>query len=201
MQIPDFITHYHYPDRKPFQNIMDLSEEERVPVVTELNKRYQRAECQREFPEWYFEQRRKAEERLRQVLISKGGKPERTSPHYFVLGRSPRLEQIYNYNFGSISFRLPPGYDNIYFSLGDSLWTFTDPVEVEKHWENQWFQGVLYTYNEVCEVLRELRIDLEDQSALERHNIGFVEAQIWSDSDLEKLVEYNNQIRLNGNAA
>jgi hypothetical protein len=192
IEVPTFITHYHYPDKEPFQNLMNVEKSERTRIARELNERYKRGETQRAFPDWYFIQREKAEKRLRETYIDRGGAPELKVPYYFMLGRSEKFEQIYNGNFNQIMLTIPTDFPNLYFSIGDSLWTFAKSEQSTQHWENQWFQGKLYNYLETVEILNQLDIDPSCQHSLREKKVGFVEALIWSDMDLQKLLEYNN---------
>ncbi|TND05127.1 MAG: hypothetical protein FD123_3747 [Bacteroidetes bacterium] len=182
MNIPGFITHYHYPDKKPFLNLGDLPEEERAPVIEELNAREARAETQRGFPGWYMSQRIAAEEKMHGLFIAKGGKPERKSPHYFTLGDSPMLEMIYKNNFRKVTLPVT-GFDDseLCFSLGDSLWTMADSQKPGFSWTNRWFEGQLYTYDEAAAILRELKVDPGNMDSLKAHRLIYVEALLWSD--------------------
>jgi hypothetical protein len=194
IEVPKFITHYHYPDKQPFQNLMSVEENERMKIANELNERYERGETQRAFPYWYFIQREKAEQRLRESYIERGGKPELAVPYYFMLGHSEKFEQIYKGNFKKIKLSIPADFPNLHFSIGDSLWTFAKSEQPNQHWENQWFQGKLYNYNETVDILKKLEIDPSCQHSLREKKVGFVEALIWSDKDLQELLEYNKHV-------
>lgn len=185
LEVPTFITHYHYPDKAPFLNLSDLPEEERNAIVKELNQRAQRGESQRTFPDWYFVQRREAEKKLRELYIQKGGQPKRNAPHYFVLGKSPIWEDIHQ-NFKFLQFNISEIETELYFSIGDSLWTMAQSQNPDQKWENKWYQGKLYDYQETCEILNELKVDLLSTADLKRTNIAFVETFLWSD---EKFIE------------
>ena len=87
-QIPDFVTHYHLPGTRPFLNLSDLTVEELPPVLLALDKRRQAGEHQRVFGRRYMELRLRSEARLLELFRLAGGSPERTAPHYFVLGES-----------------------------------------------------------------------------------------------------------------
>lgn len=189
MMLPDHITHYHYPDKKPFLNICDLSAEELKAVVSELNERHRKGETKRAFPDWYFLQRREAELKLQQLFREKGGNPQRSSPHYFVLGKSPLLEWIYNHNFMTVEIPLKEIRSELYFSLGDSLWTMAESQNPEQQWQNKWYQGHLYNYSETMEIIKEIQLDLGDESSLKKNAIAFVETFIWSDHELHTLLK------------
>lgn len=83
MTIPNHITHYYLPDKKPFLNLSDLSDEEMKPIIANMEQRRLNGKIKRVFPEWYFSQRKEAEKNLLKAYIEKGGKPERNAPHYF----------------------------------------------------------------------------------------------------------------------
>ena len=99
---PEFVTHYHLSDKKPFLNLSDLEGEELQQVVDDLErKREESSEFNRVYGGRYMELRKKTEEKLRTLFIEGGGIPQRTSPHYFVLGESfwfkylcPNTEEI-----------------------------------------------------------------------------------------------------------
>lgn len=86
--MPRFVTHYYLPSRGPFQNLSDLSDDEALDVMRELNRARRSGEHHRLFGRTYLRMRREAERRLREAFVAKGGRPVRTTPHYFVLGES-----------------------------------------------------------------------------------------------------------------
>jgi hypothetical protein len=57
--------------------------------MRELIEERRRGLQHRPFGRKYLEMRHAAEERLREMFVASGGRPERSSPHYFVLGESP----------------------------------------------------------------------------------------------------------------
>jgi hypothetical protein len=86
--IPEVVTHYHLPDRRPFLNLSDLDEAESTEVMAELIVQRREGRQHRRFGATYMAMRRATEARLRASFISLGGRPERLVPHYFVLGKS-----------------------------------------------------------------------------------------------------------------
>lgn len=86
--IPDFVSHYYLPGTRPFLNLSELSAEERPGVLLALDKRRVAGEHKRVFGSRYMDLRRRAEARLLELFEQAGGRPERTAPHYFVLGES-----------------------------------------------------------------------------------------------------------------
>ncbi|KQZ68582.1 hypothetical protein ASD66_14895 [Nocardioides sp. Root151] len=90
--IPDYVTHYHLPDREPFLNLSELDEPALADVLTELAAV---PGSERRFGPRYMALRRATEERLWARFVERGGRPERLSPHYFVLGESAWFRGLY----------------------------------------------------------------------------------------------------------
>ncbi len=187
MNIPNEIIHYYLPDKKPFLNLSDLTEEQRKPIVDELEERRLAGKMKRGFPDWYFPQRKEAESNLLQAFLQKGGQPERKAPHYFTLGRSKGIEFGYGNNFKTVNIPIDMVKDEAYFSIGDTLWTFSKSYTPEINYENSWFQGKLYNYTELVKILNEIQLDVEDNQSLAKHKVACVEGLLWSDNLLVKL--------------
>lgn len=185
MALPDFITHYHYPDKKPFLNLSDLPEEERAHIIAELNSREAAGHTLRAFPDWYMPQRLDAEQRLRTLHTERFGTPARSAPHYFTLGRSPVLEWIYKEQYKTVQIPVNTFSEHeLSFCINDSLWTMAASRKPGTSWNNRWFEGRLYTYHEVCDVLRELGVDVENRESLHSHKLSFIEGLVWTDKPL-----------------
>lgn len=158
-------------------------------MVAKLNERKESGGSNRGFPTWYFEQRKEAESNLRQAFINKGGNPERTSPHYFTLGRSIGYEWIYKNNFKTVEIPIDLVENDLYFSIGDTLWAFAKSRNPEVDWKNKWYQGKLFSYKETVELVKELNVDLESHGSINRHQIFCIETFIWSDDELNSLLK------------
>ncbi|WP_234033015.1 hypothetical protein [Erythrobacter rubeus] len=90
------ITHYHSQTDLPFQNLSELGGDELVQVLERLNRRKaDNPSFRRVFGKRYMDLRRKTEAKLRDLFIARGGKPERQSPHYFVLGECAWFSGLY----------------------------------------------------------------------------------------------------------
>jgi hypothetical protein len=88
-ELPGFVTHYHLPGRRPFLSLSDLGDAELAAVLAGLAALRQAGKQHRPFGPRYMELRRRTEARLRELFVVAGGRPERSWPHYFVLGDSP----------------------------------------------------------------------------------------------------------------
>src|SRR3954471_1530462 len=88
VDLPNFVTHYHLADRPPFLNLCDLTDDELDAVLADLGRLRRTGRHHRPFGRQYMEIRRATEARLRAGFVAAGGRPERRSPHYFVLGES-----------------------------------------------------------------------------------------------------------------
>jgi len=87
--IPDFVTHYYLANRGPFLNLSELDEPTLMEVMVELIRQRNESRQHRLFGRTYIAMRRLVEARLYQLFAQAGGRPERKSPHYFILGESP----------------------------------------------------------------------------------------------------------------
>ena len=86
--VPDYVTHYYVAGRPPFLNVSDLADIEWEAIRQELDADRLTGRSSRVFGRRYLELRRATEAKLRELFVVAGGKPERISPHYFVLGSS-----------------------------------------------------------------------------------------------------------------
>ncbi len=82
--IPDFITHYYVG--RPFRSLTELAQEDCWRVLEEMGP--QESLPRRLRSDFYFAQRRRYEQLMRQQFIAKGGQPSRRVPHYAILGES-----------------------------------------------------------------------------------------------------------------
>ncbi|SHM62040.1 hypothetical protein [Roseibium suaedae] len=96
MIVPSHITHYYSRAQGPLRNLSDLSEAQAADVIADLaQRRLEDPAFKRVFGRTYMELRRRTEDRLRALFVSGGGKPERSSPHYFVLGSCDWFAGLY----------------------------------------------------------------------------------------------------------
>jgi len=96
MTLPDNITHYYSCLDRPFRNLSDLTAGELALVLEKLNERKAKNPAfKRVFGKRYMDFRRRTEAKLRGLFQARGGKPEKQSPHYFVLGDCEWFSGLY----------------------------------------------------------------------------------------------------------
>lgn len=93
--VPAFVTHYHRAERPPFLNLSDLAEEQLTTVLAQLAGPDERALSARRFGPRYMALRNATEIRVRELFVAAGGRPERSTPHYFCLGASAWFAGLY----------------------------------------------------------------------------------------------------------
>lgn len=82
--IPDFVTHYYA--EQPFRTLTELTEEACQAALASMGP--PETLPRRLRSEFYFQERRRYEERMREQFLAKGGRPQRKVPHYAILGES-----------------------------------------------------------------------------------------------------------------
>ncbi|MGD1887370.1 MAG: hypothetical protein ACFB01_09675 [Cohaesibacteraceae bacterium] len=96
MIIPSKILHYYSRSDYPFSNLCDLEPDALASVLDMLNRRkVEQPGFKRVFGSAYMEFRRRTEAKMRKLFVQRGGKPERMSPHYFILGDCPWFAGLY----------------------------------------------------------------------------------------------------------
>ena len=171
---PDFISHYHLPDRPPFLSLSDLEGGIDNQIFQDMLNRHKWDETyNRRFGLNYLETRVSVENKLRDLFIRRGGKPKRRYPIYFVLGESKWFQHlntehkviripISELSNKSVSVTFPDSYmamtnskmlyyEKVYFisEIQDFLSEYGLPKdEVPKTYENYW-KGDFERYYEV----------------------------------------------------
>lgn len=186
--VPDFLTHYYDSERSPFLNLISADDSVRERIISDLNSLHASGRSNRAFPGWYMSQRRKAEDKIKELFIQKGGTAELNAPYYFTLGESDRWVNTYFDRTRSVKVKLIEDHPEVLYSIGDSVWCFAESEDPTQSWTNQWFQGKLYTRKEVNDILESLNIDLNVPGSLTGKRIGYIEAFVWSDRVLKELL-------------
>ena len=178
--------------RPPFLNLSDLGEDELASVIADLGREHVEGRSQRTFERRYMDLRRQTEARLRELFTGRGGKMQRSSPHYLVLGTSGWFQA------------LSPTMRSVAIDLADlpaasTSITYPDSVvamrcgvdfglpDIEKPYHDQ-----VYLLGELPDLIA--RYGLPDDQADEdysgyefREFEKFVEIQVWNDDVLDQV--------------
>jgi hypothetical protein len=137
LNTPRFITHDYLPETGPLRSLSDLPLGADDSIFESFLTRHKcEPTCRRRFGREYLRYRREVEDRLRELFISRGGKPKRKHPFYFILGDSPWFKGL---NDGHLELRI-----NI-SALSPELTSVTYPdsfialTQTEKPYHNQVF--------------------------------------------------------------
>ncbi len=184
--IPTFLTHYHRPDRRPFLNLSELDEATLEQVLGELNTTSHSGESERRFGPRYMQLRHETEAVLRDRFTERGGRPERMSPHYFVLGESEWFDGLYR---DAVAIQLPLAGINseqISFTYPDSMTSmglsqdFGIPVTPRPHHGNVCRIEELPAVIRMHGYPRPRRPDSYDRHQFMEFE-HYIEVQLWSD--------------------
>ena len=191
--LPDFATHYYFGGRRPFQTLSDLDEEHLAQVLCELEDARRAGAHSRVFGGRYMQLRRLTERRLYELFVAQGGRPQRQTPHYFILGTSRWYQGLAR---DMREVRLP------LTSLPGSATSFTYPDSFTAMAFGPQF-GLPYEprpYHERVFRLRDLRsiVDRYGMPADEPNPVydgyerrpfeKYVELQLWSDAPIASLL-------------
>jgi hypothetical protein len=91
---PDFVSRYYLADRRPLLNLSELDDASIAAIDREMAALRAAGRQFRPFGPRYMQWRRLTERRMRELFVDRGGRPERTAPHYFVLGGSRWFEGL-----------------------------------------------------------------------------------------------------------
>lgn len=173
------LTHYYLPDRKPFLNLSGLEENELKLVLDDLREKNRRGESQRVFMDWYVEDRKESERKLRELFIRKGGRPEKLFPHYFVLGKS-NIQKSLAKNTRELEIplnQIPAEF--ISFTYPDSMASFDLLNEPENKMP---YHGELFLLEEILNVIQQYGMPADEIGFTSRYGYPkYIEAQLWSD--------------------
>ena len=188
MQIPDVVTHYHRADRAPFLSLCDLETADAAGVMAELPT----AGSRRRFGPRYLPLRHQTEHRLRTLFVGRGGRPERTSPHYFVLGASAWFAGLYD---DPRTVELPLSTlprDQVSITLPDSITAMELGVPMGVAPAHPEHAGRVYLVDELSEALARHDPRAGEAPDYEGHQRAdldvYVEVQLWSDAPLRRWV-------------
>ncbi len=176
MPIPDFATYYYLADSRPFSN---LSAPELDSALASTHD-----------PRTSVALRQLAEERLRRYYAAIGGQPERTTPHYFCLGRCAWFRSLAPdvREFAVPLSDLPP--DQTTFTYPDSLVATAAVAEFGLPYDPRPYHGRLYHLDDLDRAVAQYGLPADDHTAgytgyHRRPFEHYVELQVWTDSGLQ----------------
>ena len=135
--------------------------------------------------ERYLPRRRELEGIVREQFIEKGGKPEKESPHYFVIGECPWLTTWYEQ---ADYIKIPINefdLQTVSFTYGDTFPTFSPNVT-----DGMEYRNTVYTHEEVLKIIEKYGMPQDKWDKPVFAQPCYVEAQVWSD---EPVLRYKKE--------
>ncbi len=185
--VPQFVTHYCLPDRRPFLNLSDVDDAEAYQVMRELLRMRAQGLQSRSFGRVYLPWRRATEALMGKLFVERGGEQLRRAPHYFVLGESRWYAGLAR---DMQLVTLPPDLlspKHTSFTLVDSFNAMgLGPQFGQAHVPDR-HQAQVYRFDELAEVVSRHGLPRDEPPAdgyegYERRPVNqFIEVQLWCD--------------------
>jgi hypothetical protein len=199
-EVPDFVTHYYRRTRRPFLNLSDLTDDEAIEVMRELIDERRHGLQHRPFGRKYLDMRRATEDRLREMFVAAGGRPERSSPHYFVLGESPWFRGLAT-DMAELRIAvasLPE--DQTTVTWADSFGVTLVTRDFGLNYRPRPYHGKLYRLSDIPALVARYglyMVDADDYQGLAEGlpttaSEPFVEVQLWSDEPTRPFLGTDN---------
>ena len=169
-----FLYHYFEKSKKPFLSLSALALEEAAEIQNRLISENKTFAAQRN--EGYLSRRRELEKIVRSLFIEKGGKPEKETPHYFVIGECPWLATWYEQ---SDYVKIPVSefdLQTVSFTYGDTFPTFSPNVS-----DGMEYRNTVYTYEQILLIIEKYGMPQDKWDKPVFAQPCYVEAQVWSD--------------------
>lgn len=173
--LPDVLTHYYDATCGPFRSLTALAPDEADRVQAQIHTREHAFASQR--PPGYLAVRRELEQRIRQLFVAQGGCPERTTPHYFIVGSCAWLLTWYEHA-ASVSIPIAV-FDPATVSL-----TYGDSFPAMRFQDGKPWRGQVYTLNDLPELVGRFGLPQTWNPDGSRGPDRYIEAQVWSDTPL-----------------
>lgn len=175
---------YHYFDKEtgPFRNLSDLSINEAQEVLNAIKASRPASQCATRHDK-YIEYRSNCERIIRTEFEKKGGRIERTSPHYMVIEHSPWLSTWYE---NSAFIKIPiEEFDikTLSFTYGDSMPTFSPAINDGKEYRKK-----LYTYEEILKIIKKYGMPQDWNDDGKYGPERYIEVHVWSDEVINKYM-------------
>ena len=175
-----FLYHYFEKSKGPLLSLSALPHNEADMIQSKLVAENKTFAAQRN--ERYLPRRKELEQLVYRLFLEKGGKPEKYTPHYFVIGECPWLATWYE----QADFIKIPIEDfdlqTVSFTYGDTFQTFSPNVT-----DGLEYRGTVYTYAEILKIIEKYGIPQDTWDKPIFAQPAYVEAQIWSDRTINNF--------------
>ena len=168
------LYHYFEKSKGPLLSLSALPVEKAVGIQNCIVAENKTFAAQRN--ERYLPRRRELESIVRKLFIEKGGKPEKDTPHYFVIGECPWLATWYEQ---ADFIKIPISELNtqtVSFTYGDTFPTFSPNVT-----DGMEYRNTVYTYEEILKIIEKYGMPQDKWDKPVFAQPCYVEAQVWSD--------------------
>lgn len=178
------MTLYHYFEcvKDPLLNLSDLPLQNAQNILNDIKAANNTFAAHRD--EGYLARRSELEQMVRRIFISKGGKPARKAPHYFVVEQCPWLETWY---LDASYIKIPVAtldVDTISFTYGDMFPTFSPRVQDGREYRN-----TVYTYSEILRIIDKYGLPQLWNPNGKHGPERYIEAHVWCDLRPELFIE------------
>lgn len=176
--IPDVLTHYYDATCGPFRSLTALPPEEADRLQARICDRGLGFASQRK-PD-YLTVRRDLEARIWLLFVAKGGRPQRNTPHYFILGTCDWVLNWYAQG-ASVTVTIAD-LDPAVVSL-----TYGDSFPAMRFGDGKPWRGQVYLLDELADLVERYGLPQDWNADGSQGPDRYIEAQVWSDEPLRAL--------------
>jgi len=176
---PDFLSHYYEFSWGPFLNLSDLPHHEAEMVLEKIRRAGNIFASKRN--DDYLRIRRELEEKVRELFVQKGGRPQRERPHYMILGSCPWLLDWYA---NGCEIRVPISR----FEPGMVSFTYGDTFPAMRFQDGKPYRGQVYTLQELPEIIRQYGLPQEWNPEGNYGPDRYIEAQVWANEPISQFL-------------
>ena len=169
-----FLYHYFEKSKGSLLSLSALPQNEADSIQNRLVLENKTFAAQRN--ERYLPRRKELEQIVHKLFVEKGGKPEKDTPHYFVIGECPWLATWYEQ---ADYIKIPiKEFDlqTVSFTYGDTFPTFSPSVT-----DGMEYRNTVYTYEEALMLIEKYGMPQDKWDNPVFAQPCYVEAQVWSD--------------------
>ena len=177
--MPDFLSHYYEAGRGPFRNLSDLPPDEAEVILENIRQKGDVFASKR--VKDYLDIRRGLEDKVRELFIKKGGKPQRQRPHYMILGDCSWLQKWY---LDGQELRIPLAS----FQPEIVSFTYGDTFPAMRHQDGKPYREQIYTLDELPELVRLYGLPQEWNGEGKYGPDRYIEAQVWADEPIKQFL-------------